>query len=76
MVLFISGPGSSHGYQNPLDQKNRDADATNGNLMNNIYTSIENIPESTFADHEYDEINQRKSLGYPGKPGSHLSKIF
>ncbi|CAG7730461.1 unnamed protein product [Allacma fusca] len=60
------GAASSHGYHNPMDQKNRDADATNGNLANNIYTSIENINENNdFSDHHYAEINQKKGRGYP-----------
>ena len=67
-IIIVSGAGSSHGYPNPLDLKNREADATNGNLLNNIYTSIENINEPDYSEHTYDEINQKRINSMsPGK---------
>lgn len=63
---IFTGACSSYDHPTSLAEKNREADATNPNLVsNNIYHSIEDLNRPDH-DHLYDEINQQKGNNIQG----------
>lgn len=65
--VFAGGTSSSYDFPSALAAKNRDADATNPNLVaNNIYHSIEDLNSRAEQEHLYDEINQQKGNNLRG----------